>query len=53
MPNKLTTEQFIEKAREVHGDKFDYSLTLAISNGFLHSKKQHLPLQKAFKDYIK
>jgi hypothetical protein len=28
-------------------------LTLAISNGFLHSKKQHLPLQKAFKDYIK
>jgi len=28
-------------------------LTLAISNGFLHSKKQHLSLQKAFKDYIK
>jgi hypothetical protein len=27
-------------------------LTLAISNGFLHSKKQHLSLQKAFKDYI-
>ena len=26
MPNKLTTEQFIEKAREVHGDKFDYSM---------------------------
>ncbi len=27
MPNKLTTEQFIEKAKEVHGDKYDYSLT--------------------------
>ncbi|CAI8369354.1 MAG: Uncharacterised protein [uncultured Bacteroidota bacterium] len=27
-------------------------LTLAISNRFLHSKKQHLSLQKAFKDYI-
>lgn len=26
MPNKLTTEQFIQKAREVHGDKYDYSL---------------------------
>ena len=26
MPKKLTTEQFIQKAREVHGDKYDYSL---------------------------
>ncbi|GHA31633.1 DUF723 domain-containing protein [Photobacterium aphoticum] len=25
MPPKLTTKVFIEKAREVHGDKFDYS----------------------------
>jgi len=25
MPNKLTTEEFIEKARKVHGDKYDYS----------------------------
>lgn len=24
---KLTTEQFIERARQVHGDRFDYSLT--------------------------
>lgn len=23
--NKLTTEQFIEKARKIHGDKYDYS----------------------------
>jgi len=22
---KLTTEEFIKKAREVHGDKYDYS----------------------------
>jgi hypothetical protein len=25
MPGKLTTEEFIEKAKEVHGDKYDYS----------------------------
>ena len=25
MPKKLTTEEFIEKARGVHGDKYDYS----------------------------
>lgn len=25
MGKKLTTEQFIEKARLVHGDKYDYS----------------------------
>jgi hypothetical protein len=27
MPKKLTTEDFIKKAREIHGDKYDYSLT--------------------------
>lgn len=26
MPKKLTTEQFIERAKEVHADKYDYSL---------------------------
>ena len=31
MPKKITTEQFIEKAREVHGDKYDYSLVEYIS----------------------
>ena len=25
MPKKITTEQFIEKARKIHGDKYDYS----------------------------
>lgn len=25
MPRKLTTEEFIQKAKEVHGDKYDYS----------------------------
>ena len=25
MPGKLTTEEFIKRAREVHGDKYDYS----------------------------
>ena len=28
-------------------------LTLAVSNGFLHHKKENLPLQKEFKDFIK
>lgn len=28
-------------------------LTISISNGFLHSKKRNLPLQKAFKNFIK
>ena len=25
MPKKLTQEEFIKRAREVHGDKYDYS----------------------------
>lgn len=25
MAEKLTTEQFIERARKIHGDKYDYS----------------------------
>ena len=25
MPRKLTQEEFIKRAREVHGDKYDYS----------------------------
>lgn len=28
MPKKLTTEEFIAKARAVHGDKYDYSKTV-------------------------
>jgi len=28
-------------------------LTIAVSNGFLNPKKQNLPLQKSFKNYIK
>lgn len=26
MPKKITSEQFIEKAKSIHGDKYDYSL---------------------------
>lgn len=26
MRKKLTTQEFIKKAQEVHGDKYDYSL---------------------------
>ena len=25
MPRKLTTQEFSEKAKQVHGDKYDYS----------------------------
>ena len=25
MPGKLTTEEFVQKAKEIHGDKYDYS----------------------------
>lgn len=25
MPGKLTTEEFIERAKEIHGDRYDYS----------------------------
>jgi uncharacterized protein YbaR (Trm112 family) len=30
---KLTTEEFIEKAKEAHGDKYDYSITNYIGSG--------------------
>lgn len=26
MSKKLTTEEFIERAKDIHGDKYDYSL---------------------------
>lgn len=32
MANKLTTEKFIERARQVHGDKYDYSKVEYINN---------------------
>lgn len=31
MGKKLTTEEFIERARKIHGDKYDYSLVTYIS----------------------
>ena len=27
MSKRLTTEEFIEKAKKIHGDKYDYSIT--------------------------
>ena len=51
---KLTTEEFIKKAREVHGDKYDYSKVEYVKSStkvciickqhgvFLQSPKQHL-----------
>lgn len=32
MPKKLTTEEFIEKAKKVHGDKYDYSKVVYVNN---------------------
>lgn len=32
MPKKLTQEEFIEKARKVHGDKYDYSKVEYVNN---------------------
>lgn len=28
MPPRITQEEFIAKARQVHGDRFDYSMTI-------------------------
>ena len=32
MPAKLTTEEFIEKARSIHGDFYDYSKVEYVNN---------------------
>ena len=32
MPKRLTKEEFIEKARKIHGDKFDYSKVEYVNN---------------------
>ena len=32
MPRKLTTEEFIERSKKIHGDKYDYSLTTYMNN---------------------
>ena len=32
MPRRLTTEEFIERARAVHGDRFDYSDTTFVNS---------------------
>lgn len=54
MPKKLTTEEFIKRAREVHGDKYDYSkveykkanekveIICPIHGSFFQSPSKHL-----------
>jgi hypothetical protein len=32
MPKKLTTEEFIQRAKQVHGDKYDYSKSIYIDS---------------------
>lgn len=49
MPRKLTTEQFIEKAKTIHGNKYDYTLT-----SFINSKtkvKIICPIHGEFEQY--
>ena len=31
MPKRITTEQFVAKAREIHGDKYDYSKVMYVN----------------------
>jgi hypothetical protein len=63
MAKKLTTEEFIEKARRVHGDKYDYSKVEYINNGtliciicpkhgeFWQTPHKHLQGRRCFKCY--
>lgn len=32
MSKKLTTEEFIEKARKIHGNKYDYSKVVYVNS---------------------
>lgn len=48
MPRKLTQEEFIERARQVHGDKYDYSE--AIYNGF--SVKVKLKCKRCGREFM-
>ena len=40
MQQRVTTEEFIEKARKVHGDKYDYS------------KVEYINSQKRYVSYV-
>lgn len=65
MPVKLTTEKFIEKARLIHGDKYDYSLVNYINSRtkvkiicnehgvFEQNPRGHLVGQKCIKCFVK
>lgn len=48
MPNKLTTEEFIKRARAIHGDTFDYSLVKynLITQPVVIICKNHGPFQQ-------
>lgn len=61
MPKKLTTEEFIKRAKEIHGDKYDYSLVkldgiynkikiICTKHGiFVQIPKSHLKGYKCYK----
>jgi len=46
---KLTTEDFIKKAKEIHSDKYDYSLICPIHGVFEQQPNAHLNYKGCFK----
>lgn len=51
MPTKLTTQEFIDRARAVHGDNYGYALvvyTCSNKNIFIHCPEHGLFLQKPY-----
>lgn len=50
MPKKLTTEEFISRAKEIHGDKYDYSKSIYVAakvkviiNCHIHGDFEQIP----------
>lgn len=57
MLKKLTTEEFISKTKEVHGDKYDYSLVEYINSRTKIKNKKHIVVdfgcgENKMKDFI-
>lgn len=56
MPRKLTQEAFIDKAKNIHGDKFDYSQTVyekAHSRIIVKCKRHNLNFEQIAGDHLK
>ena len=42
MGKALTTEEFIQKAKKIHGDKYDYSRSSYQGEDLWNYKKEHM-----------